>query len=97
MADKQFEMDDSRQKIFEEFIRAARPGAQLSWGHEESRETHIAFIQRPGKRRIQLEISQEAFEAVDDPSSRLRLARKVEQQLRLSESGTGIGLVKEGR
>lgn len=98
MGGKQFEADERGKTIFEEFIRVARPDAQLSWGYEGAREIHIAFIQRPGKKRIYIEISQEAFDqAVDDPASRPRLAREVEQQLRSSESGKGIGLVKERR
>ncbi|MGA2725154.1 MAG: hypothetical protein ABSG79_22420 [Bryobacteraceae bacterium] len=98
MGGKQFEADERGKAIFGEFIRAARPDAQLSWGHEAARQIHIAFIQRPGKKRIYIEISQEAFdEATVDRESRLRLEREVERQLRLSESGKGMGLVKEGR
>jgi hypothetical protein len=98
MGGKQFEADECGRTIFGEFIRAARPDAQLSWDHEVARQIHIAFIQRPGRKRIYIEISQEAFdEATVDRESRLRLAREVRQQLRLSESGKGIGLVKERR
>jgi hypothetical protein len=98
MGDRQFEIDERGKTVFEEFIQAVRPDAQLSWRREESREIRIVLMQRLGKKRILLEISQEAFDqAVDDPASRPGLAREVEQQLRLAESGSGIGLVKERR
>lgn len=94
MQDKEYELRGKT--IFEEFIRAPLPDAHCSWNYVGRSDIHLVFIQGPGRKRIELDISGEAFaQAVDDPESRPRLERAVKQQLGLSESGRGIGLVKE--
>ena len=98
MEDTTSEAEERGRTIFETLIRDALKGPdhpESFWKPDGPSEDHRVFITRPKKQRVLLRISQDALEqAADDPASIPRLAREVVQQLRVSESGEGVGYVR---
>ena len=89
-----FDKDERGKAFFEETIRGIRQGAEFEWTEDKCSEVFTVFVRWPG-RSVKLEVSRKALDqAVDDPGSRPRLAREIERQVRISESG-GHGLVRE--
>jgi len=94
MEDTSSELDESSlERIFEEIITGVRPRAIVSWDEEEGEcETHVALVTAP-QLEIRLRISQDAFEAAEDPVNIPRLTSEVAQQLRVSELVRAAGYV----
>ena len=87
--------DERGQEFFEETIRGIRQGAEFStWRAVEKSECFTVSILWAG-RSVKLWATREALhQAADDPRSCPRLAREIERQLRISESG-GDRFVRE--
>jgi hypothetical protein len=87
------EIDEKQQKArIEKIIRQRRPDVELTWRSEGGTETHIVSI-GGDRKRIRLEISQDALEFSDAPANIPRLERAILKELRVSESGKSVGYV----
>lgn len=87
--------DERGQEFFEETIRGIRQGAEFTtWRAIVKSQCFTLSILWAG-RSVKLWATREALDqAADDPRSRPRLAREIERQLRISESGRN-GFVRE--
>ena len=94
MEDTSSEVDESLvERIFAEIIISVKNDVVVSWAEEKGGcETHVALITSPQK-EVRLRISQDAFEAAEDPGNIPRLTSEVARQLRVSESAKAAGHV----
>ena len=68
----------------------------MSWVVSGETRIHTVSIKKPGDKGIKLRISEDAVEQAADEADKLpRMELQVERELRVSESGTAIGFVKE--
>jgi hypothetical protein len=90
-----YDTDERGEEIFEETIRGIRQGAEFTtWPAVEKSERFTVTILWPD-RSVKLSATREVLhQAADDPESHPRLAREIERQLGISESG-GHGFVRE--
>ena len=89
-----YDTDDLGKAFFEETIRRIRQGAEFAWEEDVRSERFTVVVLGPAK-SVKLGASREALhQAADDPRSRPKLAREIERQFRISESGRD-GFVKE--